>query len=105
MPTPVVDQALEVTLPCVIILAAVRVPLKLALAVVIVPTIVPIILPPEILPDDNMLPPTLIPPAPIAKAYELVMAATFVPAAGASAMYTVAAVVTRVLAAVVAKVG
>jgi hypothetical protein len=45
------------------------------------------------------------PPAPMAKAYELVMAATFEPAAGALAMYIVAAAVTRVLAAVVAKVG
>ena len=105
MPTPVVDQALEVTLPWVIMLAAVRVPLKLALVVAIVPTIVPIILPPLMLPDDNMLPPTLIPPAPMARAYELVMAATFVPAAGALAIYIVAAVVTLVLAAVVANEG
>ena len=124
MPTPVVDQALEVTLPWVIMLAAVRVPAKLALVVAIVPTIVPSILPavilpdvliiplaasnklpPLILPDDSMLPPTLMPPAPMARAYELVMAATFVLAAGALAMYTVAAVVTRVLAAVVANEG
>jgi hypothetical protein len=41
----------------------------------------------------------------MAKAYELVMAATFVLAAGALAIYSVAAVVTLVLAAVVANEG
>ena len=69
MPTPVVDQALEVTLPCVIMLAAVRVPLKLALAVVMVPTIVPNMLLPVmspaalINPPVNKLAPVTVPPA------------------------------------------
>jgi len=108
--SPVTDTTVPVWLAALTLilantLPAVTLPEILILVVAIVPVIVPLMFPPVILPDANMLPPTLIPPAPMANAYELATFAILVAFAGALAIYRVAAVVTRVLDAVVANVG